>query len=92
MSRIEAAEGELGRMRETVEAARSRAAQAEREFAALESSIAAEEAGEEDLDAGYEQAAAHLDRLEADCRGAPGAGTGREARPAPAAARVEALG
>ena len=53
-------------MRETVEAARARAAQAEREFAALESSIAAEEAGEEDLDAGYEQAAAHLDRLEAE--------------------------
>ena len=49
---------------ETVEAARARAAQAEREFAALESSIAAEEAGEEDLDADSEQAA-HLDRLEA---------------------------
>ncbi len=65
-SRIEAAEGEIGRMRETVEAARARAAQAEREFAALESSIAAEEAGEEDLDAGYEQAAAHLDRLTAE--------------------------
>ncbi len=65
-SRIEAAEGEIGRMRETVGAARARAAQAEREFAALESSIAAEEAGEEDLDAGYEQAAAHLDRLQAE--------------------------
>ena len=65
-SRIEAAEGEIGRMHETVGAARARAAQAEREFAALESSIAAEEAGEEDLDAGYEQAAAHLDRLQAE--------------------------
>ena len=65
-SRVEAAEGEIGRMRETVEAARARAAHAEREFAALESSIAAEEAGEEDLDAGYEQAAAHLDRLTAE--------------------------
>src|SRR6478609_7750388 len=65
-SRIEAAEGEIGRMRETVAAARARAAQAEREFAALESSIAAEEAGEEDLDAGYEHAAAHLDRLQAE--------------------------
>ncbi|MEP6650667.1 MAG: AAA family ATPase, partial [Lapillicoccus sp.] len=65
-SRIEAAEGEIGRMRETFEAARTRAAQAEREFAALESSIAADEAGEEDLDAGYERAAAHVDRLDAE--------------------------
>ena len=63
-------------------AARARAAQAEREFAALESSIAAEEAGEEDLDAGYEQAAAHLDRLTGRARGAPGGRAVGGARPA----------
>ena len=90
-SRIEAAEGELGRMRETVDAARSRAAQAEREFAALESSIAAEEAGEEDLDAGYEQAAAHLDRLEADLEECREQERAAERDRQSAAARVEAL-
>ena len=81
-SRIEAAEGEIGRMHETVGAARARAAQAEREFAALESSIAAEEAGEEDLDAGYEQAAAHLDRLQAELEELQEAERVRGARPA----------
>ena len=90
-SRIEAAEGELGRMRETVEAARSRAAQAEREFAALESSIAAEEAGEEDLDAGYEQAAAHLDRLEAELEELREQERAAERDRQSAAARMEAL-
>ena len=90
-SRIEAAEGELGRMRDTVEAARSRAAQAEREFAALESSIAAEEAGEEDLDAGYEQAAAHLDRLEAELEELREQERVAERDRQSAAARVEAL-
>ena len=69
-------------MRETVEAARARAAQAEREFAALESSIAAEEAGEEDLDAGYEQAAAAPRPARGRARGAPGGRAVRGARPA----------
>jgi chromosome segregation protein len=90
-SRIEAAEGELGRMRDTVEAARSRAAQAEREFAVLESSIAAEEAGEEDLDAGYEQAAADLDRLEAELEELREQERVAERDRQSAAARVEAL-
>ena len=63
-SRIEATEGEIARMRDTAEQARTRSAQAEREFAALESSIVARESGEEDLDARYEQAAVRLDALQ----------------------------
>ncbi len=90
-SRIEAAEGEIGRMRETVEAARARAVQAEREFAALESSIAAEEAGEEDLDAGYESAAAHLDRLQAQLQELQEAERSAERDRQSSAARVDAL-
>ncbi|HEU4330725.1 MAG TPA: chromosome segregation protein SMC, partial [Lapillicoccus sp.] len=90
-SRIEAAEGEIGRMRETVQAARTRAAQAEREFAALESSIAAEEAGEEDLDAGYEQAASELDRLQAELEELQEAERTAERDRQASVARVEAL-
>ena len=65
-SRIEAAEAEIGRLRATVEQAQARAAQAEREFASLEASIAVEEEGEEDLDTTFEQAAAEVSRLEAE--------------------------
>jgi len=90
-SRIEAAEGEIGRMRETVQAARGRAAHAEREFAALESSIAAEEAGEEDLDAEYESAAAHLDRLQAQLEELQEAERAAERDRQASAARLDAL-
>jgi chromosome segregation protein len=90
-SRIEAAEGEIGRMRETVQAARGRSAQAEREFAALESSIAAEEAGEEDLDSGYESAAAHLERLRVQLEELQEAERTAERDRQASAARVDAL-
>ncbi len=65
-SRIEAGEAEIGRLRATVEQSQARAAQAEKEFATLEASIAVEEEGEEDLDSAYEQAAAELERLETE--------------------------
>jgi len=90
-SRIEAAEGEIGRMRETVQAARGRSAQAEREFAALESSIAAEEVGEEDLDSGYESAAAHLDQLRVQLEELQEAERTAERDHQASAARVDAL-
>ncbi|MEO7236922.1 MAG: chromosome segregation protein SMC, partial [Lapillicoccus sp.] len=90
-SRVEAAEGEIGRMRENVEQARARAGVAEREFAALESSIAVEEAGEEGLDEGYEAAATALDGLEAEVERLLEAERAAERDRQSGAARVEAL-
>ncbi|MBE3074533.1 MAG: chromosome segregation protein SMC, partial [Actinobacteria bacterium] len=65
-SRIEAGEAEIGRLQQSVEQSRARAAQAENEFAGLEASVAVEEEGEEGLDAAYEKAAAALDLAEAE--------------------------
>ncbi|MEI2765800.1 MAG: chromosome segregation protein SMC [Dermatophilaceae bacterium] len=62
-SRIEAAEAELGRLDHAVTAALQRSAVAEREFATLEASIAADEQGEHGLDAAYEDALARHDEL-----------------------------
>jgi len=90
-SRVEAAEAEIGRMHESIEQARSRAGVAEREFASLETSIAADEAGEEGLDEGYENAAAELDRLEAEVERLLEAERGAERDRQSGAARVEAL-
>jgi chromosome segregation protein len=64
-SRIEAGEAEIGRLRQAVEQSRVRAAHAEKEFAALEASVAVAEEGEEGLDTAYEKAAAALDLCEA---------------------------
>ena len=60
-SRIEAGEAELGRLASSVDEVTERATRAEREFAALEATIADDEAGEEGLDAAYEKAQAELD-------------------------------
>ena len=49
-SRIEAGEAEIGRLQQAVEQSKARAAQAEKEFAALEASVAVDEEGEEGLD------------------------------------------
>ncbi len=61
-SRIEATDAEVGRLEEAIAAARARAVEAEQQFQALEGSIAADEEGEEGLDAAYEQAAALHDQ------------------------------
>ena len=63
-SRIEAGEAEIGRLQQSVEQSKARAAQAEREFAVLESSVAADEEQEAGLDTAYEQAAVALDEAE----------------------------
>ncbi len=63
-SRVEAAEAELGRLRHAGAQSGERAATAEREFAALEASIAADEQGEHGLDAAYELALAERDTLQ----------------------------
>ena len=65
-SRIEAGEAEIGRLRQSLEQSRSRAADAEREFADLEASVAGDEEGEEGLDTAHERAAAELEQAEAD--------------------------
>lgn len=65
-SRIEAGEAEVGRLRGNVEQSLARAAAAEKEFAALEASVAVEEEGEEGLDSAYESAEAALQTLEAE--------------------------
>jgi len=65
-SRIEAGEAEIGRLQQAVEQSRSRADQAEREFAALEASVAVDEEGEQGLDTIHEQAAAALDLAESE--------------------------
>ncbi|KNX37601.1 chromosome segregation protein SMC [Luteipulveratus halotolerans] len=64
-SRIEAAEAELGRLRESIGDAAERAAAAEREFAALEATIAQDEEGEEGLDEAYEKVAGELETARA---------------------------
>jgi chromosome segregation protein len=68
-SRVEAGEAEIGRLRDTAAAARQRALVAEREFASLESTIAVDEEGEEDLDAQHEAAAAEAESLRAQLSG-----------------------
>jgi chromosome segregation protein len=63
--RVEAAEGEIGRLEEALAAAAERQRHSKAEFTALETQIATAEAGEEDLDAAYEEAAAELEAAEA---------------------------
>ncbi|HET8601570.1 MAG TPA: chromosome segregation protein SMC [Segeticoccus sp.] len=65
-SRIEAGEAEIGRLRENGAQSTARATEAENEFTRLEASIAADEQGEEGLDSAYEDAAAALERAEAE--------------------------
>ncbi|HTR71391.1 MAG TPA: chromosome segregation protein SMC [Mycobacteriales bacterium] len=59
-TRASAAEDEIGRLSAAWEAARTRSAAAQAEFAAVESEVAGLDSGEVDLDAVYEQAAATL--------------------------------
>ncbi|GAA6526460.1 chromosome segregation protein SMC [Intrasporangium sp. DVR] len=90
-SRIEAREAELGRLRSTAEQAQLRAAEAEREFASLEASVAEDEEGEEGLDSDYERAAAELEAAEAEVARWRDAEQASERARTTAAARIEAL-
>ena len=90
-SRIEAGEAEIGRLQQSVEQSRARAAQAEKEFAALEASVAVDEEGEEGLDSTYEQAAAALDLAEADVTQWREAERGADSDRSNSLARLEAL-
>lgn len=65
-SRVESAQAELGRLRESLKAGEERRRQAHGEFTALESQVAGVEDGEETLDAEYEDASAALDAIIAE--------------------------
>ncbi|WP_284975230.1 chromosome segregation protein SMC [Arthrobacter sp. efr-133-TYG-104] len=65
-SRAEAAEAELGRLRESLTQGDERRRKAQSEFTALESQVAGAEDGEEGLDAEYEDANAALDAVLAE--------------------------
>ena len=65
-SRVESAQAELGRLRDSQKAGEERRRQAHSEFTALESQAAGVEDGEESLDADYEAASADLDAVLAE--------------------------
>ncbi len=65
-SRIEAAEAEIGRLREALADAGRRTERAQGEYATLEQQVAGAEQGEEGLDAEHEGAAAALEAAEAE--------------------------
>ncbi|WP_255768381.1 chromosome segregation protein SMC [Pseudarthrobacter sulfonivorans] len=62
-SRVESAQAELGRLRESLAAGQDRRSKAQSEFTALENQVAGVEEGEETLDADYEDASAELDAV-----------------------------
>jgi chromosome segregation protein len=90
-SRIEAGEAEIGRLRGNVEQSLARAAAAEKEFAALEASVAVEEEGEEGLDSTYEAAEAALQGIEAEVERLRDEERAAERDRTSATARLEAL-
>jgi len=90
-SRIEAGDAEIGRLRQSLDQSRARAAQAEEEFAALEASVAADEQGEAGLDTAYEQARATLATAEAELAHWRQAERDSDSDRARSAARLEAL-
>ena len=85
-------EAEIGRLRGTIEQSLERAAAAEQEFTALESSVAVDEEGEEGLDSAYEKAAAAaLEQVEAEVEQHREAERVAERDRTSAVARLEAL-
>ncbi|XVX19208.1 chromosome segregation protein SMC [Actinomycetota bacterium] len=90
-SRIEAGEAEIGRLQGIVEASLARAAEAEREFATLETTVAQDEEGEEGLDNAYEVAEARLAEIEAEVEQLREAERAAERDRTTSTARVEAL-
>ncbi|WP_246468633.1 AAA family ATPase, partial [Arthrobacter ipis] len=65
-SKVESAQAEVGRLRESLAAGDERRRHAQSEFTALESQVAGAEDGEETLDAEYEDASAALDGILAE--------------------------
>jgi chromosome segregation protein len=73
-SRVESAQAELGRLRESLAAGQDRRSKAQSEFTALENQVAGVEEGEETLDADYEDASAELDAVVQEIAGLTSAG------------------
>ncbi|MFD6178305.1 MULTISPECIES: chromosome segregation protein SMC [unclassified Isoptericola] len=90
-SRVEAGDAELDRVREVVAEAERRAAEAAREFGALEVQVVGAEEGEEDLDARHEDATTALAEAQAAVRDLEARAAEAERDRATWSARVEAL-
>jgi chromosome segregation protein len=90
-SRVEAAQAELGRLRESQAAGDERRRRAQSEFTALESQVAGVEDGEESLDADYEDASAALDEILTDIEALTSAGRDGERERDSLLARRDAL-
>lgn len=90
-SRVESAEGELGRLRSAREAAAARHQAALEEFTVLEQRAAGVEQGEEGLDTEFEDATAEVERLESRIADLRQRGQEVELERGALAARLEAL-
>ena len=90
-SRVESAQSELGRLRESQKAGEERRRQAQSEFTALESQVAGVEDGEETLDADYEDASAALDAVTEEIETLKAAGREGERERGALVARRDAL-
>nr|WP_194720089.1 chromosome segregation protein SMC [Cellulosimicrobium arenosum] len=90
-SRVEAAESEIGRLRESLAEAECRGTAASTEFTALETQVVGVEEGEEGLDAEHEAAADDLERTTTALTALTAEEAGAERDRATWRARVEAL-
>ena len=90
-SRVESAQAEVGRLRESLTAGEERRRQAQAEFTALESQVAGVEDGEESLDAEYEAASEALDAVTAEIDALKAAERDADRERGALAARHEAL-
>lgn len=90
-SRVESAQAELGRLRESQSAGLERRARAQSEFTALENQVAGVEEGEESLDAEYEAASEALDDVLQDISSLTAAVSEGIRKRDALAARLEAL-
>ncbi|MDF2806892.1 MAG: chromosome segregation protein [Cellulosimicrobium sp.] len=90
-TRVEAAEAEIGRLRESLTEAEHRGAQARTEFAVLETQVVGAEEGEEGLDAEHEAAADEVERTTAAVTGLEADASSADQERATWSARIEAL-
>ncbi|MFS0716924.1 chromosome segregation protein SMC [Arthrobacter sp. 1P04PC] len=90
-SRVESAQAEVGRLRESLTAGEERRRQVQTEFTALEAQVAGVEDGEESLDAEYEAASEALDAVTAEIDALKAAERDADRERGALAARHEAL-
>ncbi|WP_435735571.1 chromosome segregation protein SMC [Cellulosimicrobium sp. PMB13] len=90
-TRVESAEAEIGRLRESLAEAERRGAQASTEFAVLETQVVGVEEGEEGLDAEHEAAADEVERAAGEVVALQEQASRAEQERATWSARIEAL-